>query len=1054
MAYVSTIGLPALLFTSICQLQITLVKWEVIFAIMLAKLLLIAVGGAFSWAATRRDDVTGFAYTLGGATALLATMSDDMGIGFPILLSFSQVSSMAELLLARSLLTRSFYPSDACTAFHPRACLSARRAQDMGDQQRYGRLLHLIILSALQSALINPLAFLLLGLGRARSEESRHGLETSSIRRILVQVLKGFRRNMMVMAVLTGTAYNLLTEAAPLPWWLYIPVDVAGQAFSPLVLVIGGMSLSYSMDHLTSLRLAVLPTILVVLKSIILPSLALHLLLLLEPQSAKDAGRGGDAYVDFVFFYGVLPVATSSLAIMQAYRVDSELLASLSSSLALGKAVAFTLLLLAAYVITFGDVMLMTSVSVLSVAMHSLSVLGCSYMLFCAIMDVKHRAVARRSLLVCAGLQAAYSASFLCSRVFVPSTSTPTQTLPHGIFELLFAVVSTFRWGCHGWILAMCYDQYKRTVRSDGHSHDMSCIDGLPSTHTGSPSPSIMRPRRSSLPVNVCSDGSSSTVTSIVATDGGGTRSGEQGSELGVGVRRFSDPWRLAPPILRSHYLADISEPASGGPVGLSLWGHAAMAGSYSLLMTVPFLFRDPLYADSIRPSCKGPQPVDAALWAPYASQTGQDELYVAAYVGSALLLAILLSHILGAARSSPEAHSSTDDDSNDSDEDAFAAAVAVKTCHGRSAGNGGESRAVSALPTAGTWGGNVRCRWDGGSSAAAQATPAQNEALSSDEARPATCASSCGDCSGSGPLVRISALALTRSRGAGGRSRADSDGSVREEHGGGADETEGGAAAGLGKDTKQRSSPIPASDSFIKPRGVVTLHVRIQLLAVLLLLRCICSAATLFNLFLGVNHLSVPCGLTQTPPPEHRALSLGEDGHRTPSHRPLLSAGEERTIVSSSLLFYLFIFFEDGQGFLTFLLFGLHLSPLRSLLPHALLPWRSFLSRGSRRGKQQQEGGSPAHIPTGRRERDGSLPPGHACGSARPLIPRIDSLEGPNSPFMLSNLRHLGVPPRQQQLCREDADQCTGSQWAGRAKAAAPKDHMGSRRPTPASLL
>ena len=244
--------------------------------------------------------------------------------------------------------------------------------------------------------------------------------------------------------------------------------------------MIGGMSLSYSMDHLTSLRLAVLPTILVVLKSIILPSLALHLLLLLEPQSAKDAGRGGDAYVDFVFFYGVLPVATSSLAIMQAYRVDSELLASLSSSLALGKAVAFTLLLLAAYVITFGDVMLMTSVSVLSVAMHSLSVLGCSYMLFCAIMDVKHRAVARRSLLVCAGLQAAYSASFLCSRVFVPSTSTPTQTLPHGIFELLFAVVSTFRWGC--WLDPCHATISQRTVRSDGHSHDMSCIDGLPST--------------------------------------------------------------------------------------------------------------------------------------------------------------------------------------------------------------------------------------------------------------------------------------------------------------------------------------------------------------------------------------------------------------------------------------------------------------------------------------------------------------------------------------------------------------------------------------------
>ena len=41
----------------------------------------------------------------------------------------------------------------------------------MGDQQRYGRLLHLIILSILQS-LINPLAFLLLGLGRARAKKA------------------------------------------------------------------------------------------------------------------------------------------------------------------------------------------------------------------------------------------------------------------------------------------------------------------------------------------------------------------------------------------------------------------------------------------------------------------------------------------------------------------------------------------------------------------------------------------------------------------------------------------------------------------------------------------------------------------------------------------------------------------------------------------------------------------------------------------------------------------------------------------------------------------
>ena len=123
MAFVATIGLPSLLFSSICQLRITWVQWEVIAAILLAKLLLIALGCAFSWAATRRDDSTGFAYTLGGATALLATMSDDMGIGYPVFMSFMK---------------------------------------DTSDEKRFARILHLIILSSLQSAVVNPLVFLLL----------------------------------------------------------------------------------------------------------------------------------------------------------------------------------------------------------------------------------------------------------------------------------------------------------------------------------------------------------------------------------------------------------------------------------------------------------------------------------------------------------------------------------------------------------------------------------------------------------------------------------------------------------------------------------------------------------------------------------------------------------------------------------------------------------------------------------------------------------------------------------------------------------------------------
>ena len=129
MAYVATLGLPSLLFSSVCQLHFSSLKWEVIAAVLSAKVVLILLGCAVSWASTRSTDGTGFAYTLGGATALMATMSDDMGIGLPVFLSFWSDSP----------------------------------AQERGEV-----ILHLIILSALQSAVINPVSFLLLGLGRAR----------------------------------------------------------------------------------------------------------------------------------------------------------------------------------------------------------------------------------------------------------------------------------------------------------------------------------------------------------------------------------------------------------------------------------------------------------------------------------------------------------------------------------------------------------------------------------------------------------------------------------------------------------------------------------------------------------------------------------------------------------------------------------------------------------------------------------------------------------------------------------------------------------------------
>jgi hypothetical protein len=142
----------------------------------------------------------------------------------------------------------------------------------------------------------------------------------------------------------------------------------------------------------------------------------------------------------------------------------------------------------------------------------------------------------------------------------------------------------------------------------------------------------------------------------------------------------------------------------------------------------------------------------------------------------------------------------------------------------------------------------------------------------------------------------------------------------------------------------------IAVSNSFVRPRGVVTLHIRIQLLAVLLLLRCFCEAATLFNLFFRPEDCSGDENQCWRPffwgPPSDggrwRARSLHHETYfiyQVCGNVSGLGAEEQEIVhdleatlgitrvasrVSTALLFYLFIFIADGQGFLTFLLFAL----------------------------------------------------------------------------------------------------------------------------------
>ena len=72
----------------------------------------------------------------------------------------------------------------------------------------------------------------------------------------------------------------------------------------------------------------------------------------------------------------------------KCWQVNNELLASVASALLLGKVVSFTLLLLGAYLMTFGvgHHFMLSSVGALGDVMHALSILGGGFMLTMACM--------------------------------------------------------------------------------------------------------------------------------------------------------------------------------------------------------------------------------------------------------------------------------------------------------------------------------------------------------------------------------------------------------------------------------------------------------------------------------------------------------------------------------------------------------------------------------------------------------------------------------------------------------------------------------------------
>ncbi|KAL1518579.1 hypothetical protein AB1Y20_002867 [Prymnesium parvum] len=419
--YLGRVAIPALLFRSMATLDLGAVDLTLIGAVVLGKLLVTTLAISLGRLAAPAGEAGG-AFSLCGVMAMASTMSDDVGLGLPVMNAL-------------------FPPGSAAANLVPL----------------------LFILSAVQALLFNPLSFVLLGIGAARAAAKREGDEGGakqpSIGRIVLGVLRGLRRNPLILSVVLGLAYNVALYAVrgefgrPLPWFLDRTTALLGRAFTPLVLFLAGAASVGSFAGLSSIHAASLPALLVGLQSLLLPFL-IRLII-----QAFGASR---ELTDFAFVYGILPCANSALVVARGYNLQPHLLSSLATFLALGKVLSFPLLFLAAVISSIAesaDAIMQLREQISSLAL-TLSTAGLVAIVLTVPFVAAWRRCPLRRTLAYIAMQLAFCGMHLGGPAMQSSSSAGAKTF-------LFTAVSLARWGTSVQLALLALDDaYKARWRT------------------------------------------------------------------------------------------------------------------------------------------------------------------------------------------------------------------------------------------------------------------------------------------------------------------------------------------------------------------------------------------------------------------------------------------------------------------------------------------------------------------------------------------------------------------------------------------------------------
>ncbi|XP_029156528.1 integral membrane protein GPR155 [Nylanderia fulva] len=267
--FVGTFALPSLIFMSLAKLDFTLVNWKFLLAVLLAKSSVFITVLAVSLVIKKPSNP--------GRAALFAiftTQSNDFAIGYP----------MINALYGKT---------------HPEYAA------------------YLYLMAPISLAILNPIGFVLLEIGKRRVEEH------TNCKNMVYSIVKGVVLNPVLFMTVLGIVGNLIFSHS-VPRLLAAILEVLGNAFSASALFLLGSMMVGKIHKLKGTAL-VIPGILISVKLLVLPLVIRESIILLNAGDNLTETRNLSTYG---FLYGTIPTAPALFIFTLRYNLEIDLIAS------------------------------------------------------------------------------------------------------------------------------------------------------------------------------------------------------------------------------------------------------------------------------------------------------------------------------------------------------------------------------------------------------------------------------------------------------------------------------------------------------------------------------------------------------------------------------------------------------------------------------------------------------------------------------------------------------------------------------------------------------